>query len=100
MLEMFLKVLSPTSERQGIELAQPVPHNRRPSLNPGLRVGLLGNSKANVVELFEGMEQGLRPFVSNELVVVDKGNSAVPAPAALLDELASRCDLVITAMAD
>jgi hypothetical protein len=100
MAHTALVVLSPVSQRQGVELTEPVPLNPIPTLHPGLRIGLLGNSKANVVELFEGLEQGLRPYVQTECLNVDKGTSSLPAPPALLQELASRCNFVITAMAD
>lgn len=93
-----ITVLSPVSERAGFDIE--IPMNPRPKLNRGLRIGLLSNGKPKVPEFFEGIVSVMSGRVDVAPIVLDKGNTALPAPLEMLAQLAANCDLVVTAMAD
>jgi hypothetical protein len=63
--------------------------------------GFLGNRKANASRLLQGVKELLeRDFELQEGIVADKYVYSRPAADDLIDDLASRCDFVITAIAD
>ena len=66
-----------------------------------LRLGTLGNSKANADPLLRLMVETVHGEVSLRSVVsLSKANASVAASAEIYDRLASETDLVISAMAD
>ena len=73
----------------------------RPATLDGKVLGLLSNNKPNSEELL-GMVAELvgKEFGIRAVVEANKGTHRIPAPADLLDDLASRCDVVITATAE
>ena len=63
--------------------------------------GFLGNRKANANLLLQGVKELLeRDFELKEGIAADKYVYSRPAAGDLIDDLASRCDFVITAIAD
>jgi hypothetical protein len=67
----------------------------------GAVVGLLDNAKPNAHLLLAAVGELLQgSHGAREVVPARKATSTSPAPAAILDELAARCDLVVTAAAD
>lgn len=73
----------------------------RPTTLKGKVVGLLSNNKPNSEDLL-GMVADLlgKEYGIGDVVEVNKGTHRIPAPAEVLDDLASRCDVVITATAE
>ncbi len=66
-----------------------------------LRLGTLGNSKANADPLLRLMVEAVRAEVALKSVVsLNKTNASVPGSDEFLERLASESDLVISAMAD
>ena len=67
----------------------------------GFRLGILDNSKANAHHLLEFLARGIRAALPvTSLTVLRKPSAGEPAPAAILDQLATEADFVISAMAD
>ncbi len=67
----------------------------------GLRLGILDNSKGNADHLLRFLVEGVRaamPIAS--VVALRKHSPALPAPGAILDQLAAEADYVVSAMAD
>ena len=68
----------------------------------GIRLGILDNSKGNADHLLRFLVEGIRatdlPIAS--VVALRKPNVSLPAPAALIDQLAREADVVVSAMAD
>ncbi len=63
--------------------------------------GFLGNRKANAGLLLQGVKELLdKDFELREGVATDKYVYSRPAADDIIDDLASRCDFVITAVAD
>ena len=63
--------------------------------------GFLGNRKANASLLLQGVKELLeKDFELREGVATDKYVYSRPAADDIIDDLASRCDFVITAVAD
>lgn len=63
--------------------------------------GFLGNRKANASLLLQGVKELLdKDFELREGVATDKFIYSRPAADDIIDELASRCDFVVTAIAD
>lgn len=86
----------PASESQDFSLA---PRGSR-SLN-GKVVGLLDSSKFNSDQLLEGIGQLLNDrYAIKELVRDRKGYFGRPIPEGHARNLASRCDVLITAIGD
>ena len=73
----------------------------RPTTLDGTVLGLLSNNKPNSEDLL-GMVADLvgKAYDIRAVVVANKSTHRIPAPADLLDDLASRCDVVITATAE
>jgi hypothetical protein len=66
-----------------------------------LRLGILDNSKGNADHLLKFLVEGVRaamPIAS--VVALRKSSPALPASAAMLDQLVAEADYVVTAMAD
>ena len=67
----------------------------------GLRLGILDNSKSNADHLLRFILEGVKAAVPVASVVsLRKGIFSLPAPAEILDQLATEADFVVTAMAD
>ena len=63
--------------------------------------GFLGNRKANANLLLKGVKEFLeKDFELREAVAADKYVYSRPAADDIIDDLASRCDFVVTAIAD
>ncbi len=81
--------------------AQAANVTQRVAQKSGLRLGILDNSKSNadyLLDMIVGAVRAAAPIAS--VVKLRKGNVAIGAPAAILDQLAREADFVITAMAD
>ena len=73
----------------------------RPASLRGQRIGLLANGKPNSADLLAALGTLLRERgASAELVPAAKPNASRVAPAELLDRIAARCDVVVTAVGD
>jgi hypothetical protein len=67
----------------------------------GLRLGVLDNSKGNADHLLRFIVDGVKAKLPLESVVsLRKASVSLPAPAAILDQLAKEADVVVSAMAD
>ena len=67
----------------------------------GIRLGVLDNAKGNADHLLKLVVDGLRAmFPIASLTSLRKPNSAFAAEIGLLDQLAAKADLVVSAMAD
>ena len=63
--------------------------------------GFLGNRKANASLLLQGVRELLdKDFELREGIAADKYVYSRPAADDIIDDLASRCDFVVTAIAD
>jgi hypothetical protein len=92
-----LEVLDPTVE--------PIPAHAviasRPQTLDGAVVGLLANGKRNADVLLEMVQEILADrYEFKEVVARNKGNASRPCPKEIMEELAQRCDVVITASGD
>ena len=92
-----IQVLDPTVE--------PIPSSAvispRPDTLDGAVVGLLSNNKLNADALLEMVHEVLADrFDFGEVVARNKGNASRPCPSEIMEELAERCDIVITASGD
>lgn len=92
-----LRVLDPTAEA----VAATATMAPRPKSLEGKMVGFLDNSKLNADKFLDFMEQVLKERYGVAGVLRwRKPNASQPAPAPILDELAERCQLAITAIGD
>jgi hypothetical protein len=67
----------------------------------GPRLGVLDNSKGNADYLLKFIVEGVTAAVPVASVVsLRKDNVSLPAPGAILDQLAAESDFVVSAMAD
>ncbi len=67
----------------------------------GIRLGVLDNSKGNADHLLRFIIEGVKALVPvASVLAVRKDSVSLPAPQALLDQLAAGSDYVVTAMAD
>ena len=68
----------------------------------GIRLGVLDNSKGNADHLLRFMVDKLKAsgVEVSSVVSLRKSSVSLPAPAEILDELASEADVVVSAMAD
>ncbi len=84
----------------------PVPESSAPAAQrriekAGLRLGILDNSKGNADHLLKFLVEGVRAALPIASVVsLRKDSVSLPAPGAILDQLAAEADCVVTAMAD
>ncbi len=67
----------------------------------GIRLGILDNSKGNADHLLRFLVDGIRAAMPVASVVsLRKDSVSLPAPAAILEQLAAEADCVVSAMAD
>jgi hypothetical protein len=67
----------------------------------GIRLGVLDNSKGNADHLLRFIVDAVKASVPvSSVVSLRKGTVSLPAPAAILDQLAAEADVVVSAMAD
>lgn len=79
----------------------PAPQTHRSRKGPGLRLGLLDNSKSNADHLFRFLVEGIRaamPIAS--IVSLRKPLPSLAAERSVIEQLAREADLVVSAMAD
>jgi hypothetical protein len=94
---MTLKILDPTV---AAEPTESVLAKREAALD-GKVLGLLDNSKVNGDRLLDLVREELgRRYDLREVVVMRKAGASTTADATMLDALAARCDVVITAIGD
>lgn len=84
---------------------EPIPQRAiiapRPSSLDGVSIGLLANGKKNSTELLAIIYEVLADrYNFNVVIAKNKGNASRPCPEDLLDELAERCDVVVTSTGD
>ena len=73
----------------------------RPTSLDGKVVGLLSNNKPNSEELLRMVADLLKKeYNVKDVVEANKGTHRIVAPDDMLDDLESRCDVVITATAE
>ena len=73
----------------------------RPASLDGLVIGLLSNNKPNSELLLRNVADLVaQQYSIKEVVEANKGSHRIPAPAAMIADLAERCDVVITATAE
>ena len=73
----------------------------RPETLNGSIVGLLANGKRNSEELLEHVYEILNEEHNLGVMIADnKGNASRPCPPELLQDMADKCDIVITASGD
>jgi hypothetical protein len=67
----------------------------------GIRLGILDNSKGNADHLLKFIVDSVKSAVAvTSVVSLRKASVSLPAPAAMLDQLAQEADVVVSAMAD
>ncbi len=67
----------------------------------GIRLGVLDNSKSNADHLLKFVVDGVRAVLSIAAVVsLRKSSVGLPAPRAMLEQLAAGSDFVVSAMGD
>ncbi len=93
---MSRTVLDPTSERSVAERAR----LERPASLDGAVVGLLDISKPRGNVFLDRLEAGLRDRGAADVVRYTKPTYTKPAPVDLRHEIATKCDLIIEALAD
>ncbi len=72
-----------------------------PFTGAAIRLGLLDNSKGNADHLLAHFAERARELLPiKEIIACRKRTAGLPADAAVLDELAKKADLVVSAMAD
>lgn len=89
-------VLDPTSERSVAERAR----LDRPASLDGKVVGLLDISKPRGDVFLDRVEEGLRARGAADVLRFAKPTYTKPAPVDLRHEIATKCDLIIEALAD
>lgn len=89
-------VLDPTSERTVAERAR----LDRPASLDGKVVGLLDISKPRGDVFLDRVEAGLRERGAADVLRFSKPTYTKPAPVDLRHEIATKCDLIIEALAD
>jgi hypothetical protein len=94
---MTIRFLDPTVAAEPTESV----FAKRETALDGKVLGLLDNSKVNSDRLLDLVREELsRRYDFREVVVMRKGGASVPAEDAMLEALASRCDVVVTAIGD
>ena len=92
-----IEVLDPTvlPQKESTLLAD------RPETLNGSIVGLLANGKRNSEELLEHVYEILNEEHNLGVMIADnKGNASRPCPPELLQDMADKCDIVITDSGD
>ena len=94
---MTIRFLDPTVAPEPTESV----FAKRETVLDGKVLGLLDNGKVNGQRLLELVREELgRRYDFREIVVMRKAGASVPADDAMLEALASRCDVVVTAIGD
>ena len=94
---MTIKILDPTVRPEPTQSSLA----KRESGLDGKVLGLLDNSKVNGDRLLDLVRQELGArYDLREVVVMTKAGASTVADDAMLDALASRCDVVVTAIGD
>lgn len=94
---MIIKILDPTVPAEPMESSLA----KREAGLDGKVLGLLDNSKVNGDRLLELVREELGArYDLREVVVMTKAGASTVAEDAMLDALASRCDVVVTAIGD
>jgi hypothetical protein len=92
-----LRILDPTVEPDRTESAQAP----RLSALDGKVLGLLANGKVNADRLLDLVREGLEArYRLRDVVTVAKPSASRVAEPEMLEELARRCDAVVTAIGD
>ena len=66
-----------------------------------IRLGVLDNSKSNADHLLRMITEGLQGELPvAKVVATRKASVSLPAPREIIEELASECDFVVSAMGD
>lgn len=74
---------------------------KRAVASGGIRLGVLDNSKGNADHLLRFIVEGVKALLPvASVLTLRKESVSLPAPDALLDQLAGGADYVISAMAD
>lgn len=96
---------APPGRAPGVAAGAPVPRARH--TGPGIRLGVLDNSKSNAELLLKGLVERFKasapPALANSITSVlflSKPNAAIHAPPEILDQLAAGADVVISACGD
>jgi hypothetical protein len=89
-------VLDPTGEQH----VSHRPRVDRPASLEGKRVGLLDITKPRGNVFLDRIEAGLRARGAGEVLRFSKPTYTKPAPIDLRHEIATKCDLIIEALAD
>ena len=93
---MDFLLMDPTAQPSGNAVAlAPRPEDFRHK-----RLGLIDNTKANAAALLEAVAAILQDDLQPAEIIRRRVPATLPADDALLDEIASECDLVIEAVGD
>ena len=93
----LVRLLDPTAKPHDVEK----PLATRHATLDGIRIGILDNTKSNADVLMKRMAELLcTQYGAAEIVHRRKAHSAIGATEELLDELATRCDLVLLGSGD
>ena len=94
---MTMKILDPTVPPAPAE----APLAKRVADLDGAVLGLLANGKVNGDRLLDLVREELsRRYDVREVVVLTKPSASRPAEDPMLEQLAARCDVVVTAIGD
>ena len=94
---MLVKILDPTLAPEPTESV----FAKREAALDGKVLGLLNNSNVNGDRLLDLVREELGArYDFRDIVVMTKPGASVPADEAMLASLASRCDVVVTAIGD
>lgn len=93
---MDFALVDPTEQPAGLTIVLA----DRPGDLRGLRLGLMENSKPNAAALLEEVAAFLRDELQPVAVHRYSVPGTLPAPDAVLDQIAAECDLVIEAIGD
>lgn len=92
-----LMVLDPTAPPMPVDAKKA----KRPDTLNGKVIGLLDNHKRNATPLLEELEKLLSErYEFARVVRASKNDVSRPCPEGTVEQLASQCDLVITAIGD
>ncbi len=95
MTSLLLDPQGPKEERR-----HPLAPRRLRTLD-GVTVGLLTNTKLNAEAVLKAIGALLQErYALKELLLRTKPNFSLPAPTAVIDELAARCDVVVAGVGD
>ena len=73
----------------------------RPTTLDGVTIGLLANGKMNSVEMLTALHDVLADrYEFGGVVERNKMNASRPCPEDIIDEMAAKCDVVITSSGD